>query len=156
MLGLHNLFSRIDEMGSKVVKLKELEKKTNEGLKEQVSESHLILVGHLVVELKLKPDITVALRLKLNELIKRLEQRGYPKEKIKENIVSESIDYCGIKAKEMCKETYEVETDQEKREMIDYIVSVASGAPRKPPEVKEISRFDELLELVTSGNHYSL
>jgi broad-specificity NMP kinase len=150
------LFSSVDKMGSKVVKLKELEKKTKEKIKEQEKGTTLILVGHLTPEISIHPDITVVTRVTLHELIKRLEIRKYQKEKIKENIVSESVDYCGTKAKEQCKETYEVETDQDKKELIDYISGKVSGKDVTAPEIKEISNFDELLELVTEGNKYSL
>lgn len=151
----YKLFSRVDEMGSKVVKLKELDKKMQEIIKEKKN-PNLIIVGHLVPEIKLKQDVTVVLRLNLNELIKRLEARDYQKEKVRENIISESIDYCGLKARETCKETYEIETEKEKREMIDYLISKTSGKSHKAPEIKEISRFEELLELVTSSNKYNL
>lgn len=152
----YKLFSKIDKMGSKVVKLKELEKKMQEITAEEPKESNLIVVGHLLPEIKLKQDLTIVLRLSLKELIKRLEERNYEKEKIKENIVSESVDYCGTKAKETGNKTYEIETDAEKKEMIDYIVSKAAGNPNKEPEMKDISRFDELLELVTTDNKYGL
>jgi len=152
----YKIFSKIDKMGSKVVKLKELDKKMHEIMTEDSKKSNLIIVGHLVPEIKLKEDLTVVLRLSLKELIKRLEARKYEKDKIKENIVSESVDYCGTKAKEAGNKTYEIETDSEKKEMIDYIVSKAAGNPSKEPETKEISRFDELLELVTTDNKYGL
>ena len=152
----YTLFSKIDKMGSKVVKIKELEKKMNEIIAQDSKKFNLIIVGHLIPELKLDQDITVVLRLNLKELIKRLEARNYEKEKIKENIVSESVDYCGIKAKEKCKETYEIETNAEKKEITEYILARALGNPAKAPEMKEISRFDELLELVTTENKYGL
>ncbi len=152
----YKLFSRIDKMGSKVVKLKELEKKVQQLIKDELKSSHLIIVGHLVCELKIKQDMTVVIRIGLNELINRLEVRKYEKEKIKENIVSESVDYCGTKAKDTCKETYEVETDSDKAEIIEYIVSKASGKPSKEPDKKEINKIDEILDLVANGNKYSL
>ena len=152
----HKLFSRIDEMGSKVVKLKELDKKLNSIINKRQIDRHLIIVGHLVPEINFNKDITVVLRVGLNELIRRLEKRGYLDAKIKENIISESIDYCGIKAKETCKETYEIESDSEKEKIIEYIVSIASGNRIKPPGSSEISKLDELLGLVANGNKYSL
>jgi adenylate kinase len=152
----HKLFSRIDEIGSKVVKMKELESEIQTLIEKEEKKSNLILVGHLIPDLNLKQDLVVVLRLNLNTLIERLEARDYPKEKVKENLVSESVDYCGVKAKEKCPQTYEIETDAEKEEMIDYIVSIPSGSPKKAPEMKEISKFDELLELVTSDNKYGL
>ena len=105
---------------------------------------------------KIKYDIIIVLRAGLKQLVERLEAREYQKEKIRENIVSESIDYCGIKSLERCKETYEIETESDQKEMVDYIINRASGSPAKPPEVKEISKFKDLMDLIAEGNKYSL
>jgi adenylate kinase len=152
----HKLFSRIDENESKVVKLRALEEKMQEMIAERRKKSNLIIVGHLVPEMKLNQDVSVVMRLNLNALIKRLEARGYKTEKIRENIISESVDYCGLKTMESCEETYEVETEGEKADVMAYLIDMASGRERKPPKKNEINRLDELLELVTNGNKYSL
>src|SRR5260370_42639039 len=109
-----------------------------------------------MTELKIKSDITVVLRINLNELIERLEERNYQKEKVKENIISESTDYCGIKAEESSKAVYEIEEEKDKDEMVKYIASIISGKPKKKPQKKEINKFDEMFELITTGNKYSL
>ncbi len=152
----YRLYSRIDKMGSKVVKLRELEGKTLQIIKDELKKSNLIIVGHLVPEISINPDITVVLRVSLKELIGRLEARGYQKGKIRENLVSESIDYCGLKSKETCKDTYEIETDSDKKKMTDYILCRSSGKAAEPPKEGEISKFGELLELVTGENKYGL
>lgn len=151
----YKLFSSIDKLGSKIVKLKELEANMTELMKKNKDHT-VIIVGHLVPELKLNQDITVVLRIGLRDLIKRLEARGYQKEKIKENIVSESIDYCGVKSREVCRETYEVETKTQKDEITDYILAKIEGKEKKPPETEEISKFNDLLDLITDGNNYGL
>ena len=153
----YKLFSSIDKMGSRIVKLKELEAKLKDVIKNQRKNSDIILVGHLASEMELKPDIAIVVRVTLNELIKRLEARKYQKEKIKENIISESVDYCGMKAREQCKEAYEIETDDaERKEIIQYVVKRSEGKMPKPPEANEINRFKELLDLIADGNKYSL
>ena len=148
------LFSSTDRMGSRIVKLGELEAKMKEILKTDGKKKNIIVVGHLVPEIRLKYDIIVVVRANLKELIKRMEGRKYQKEKIRENIVSESIDYCGVKSGEICTETYEVEGEKEKREILKYIKERDSGKSACRPESKEISKMDELLELVTDGNKY--
>ncbi|MGD0728851.1 MAG: AAA family ATPase [Candidatus Micrarchaeaceae archaeon] len=150
------LYSSIDKMGSKIVKIKELEKKVNEIAKEQSKSSIVILVGHLVAELALKQDITIVMRINLKELVKRLESRKYQKEKVKENIISESTDYCGIKCRELGNETYEIETMEQRKEMIDYIKGIISGKKTKTPNTEEISKFKELLDLIMEDNKYGL
>lgn len=153
----YKLYSRIDEMGSKIVKLEMLEKKANEVIKEMLKDYHVIVVGHLVPEMEMKPDMIIVIRVGLKELVKRLEERKYQIGKIRENIVSESIDYCGLKSLEACKETYEIETEEEKKGAIDYIRCRASGKPCNAPKIQEISKFNELLELVAmEGNKYGL
>lgn len=148
------LFSGTDKTGSRIVRLAELEAKTKEIIKQNSKNGSIIVVGHLVPEIKLKYDIIVVVRASLKELITRMEARNYQKEKIKENIVSESIDYCGVKSMEGCTETYEVEGEKERKEILKYIKERDSGKSADKPKVKEISKMNELLELVTDGNTY--
>ena len=152
----YKLFSSIDKLESKIVKLDALQTKMDEIIKDDLKRSNLIIVGHLVAEIKLEQDITIVIRVGLKELVKRLEARNYQKEKIRENIVSESVDYCGIKSRENCKETYEIETKEQKKEMVDYVKGVISGKKAKMPNTEEISKFKELLELIMDGNKYGL
>lgn len=152
----YKLFSSVDKLGSKIVKLAELESKMKDLIKEKSTSSNLIIVGHLVPEIELNQNITVVMRIGLKELVKRQEERKYPKAKIKENIVSESVDYCGMKAREKSEETYEVETTQQKEEITAYIISKLSETKMKPPQKEEISKFNDLLELIMEGNKYGL
>ncbi|HII09983.1 TPA: AAA family ATPase [Candidatus Micrarchaeota archaeon] len=150
------LFSDVDKLGSKIVRLKELEAKMAEIIKEKGMSRNIIVVGHLVPEIKLKYDLIVVVRVNLKGLISRMERRNYQKEKIRENLVSESIDYCGVKSSEMCAETYEIENEEERRKVLNYIKERSAGKSANKPEAKEISKMDELLELVTEGNRYGL
>jgi adenylate kinase len=152
----YGLFSGIDKLGSKIVKIKRLEEKTNELIREFRKDSNIIIVGHLVPELKVNPDIVIVLRIKLKELIKRLERRNYQNEKIRENLVSESINYCGERSREICREVYEVEGEKEEEEILRYIKERYNNKKTTRPEQREISKLDELLEIVTEGNRYGL
>jgi len=148
------LFSGTDKTGSRIVRLAELAAKMKEIIKKSGNNRNLIVVGHLVPEIKLRYDMIVVVRANLKELIKRMEKRNYQKEKIRENIVSESIDYCGVKSMEGCTETYEVESEKERKEILNYIKERDNGKSANKPEAKEISKMSELLELVTDGNTY--
>jgi hypothetical protein len=55
---------------------------------------------------------------------------------------------------ENCTETYEVEGKKGRKEILKYIKERDSGKSANKPEVKEISKMNELLELVTDGNRY--
>ena len=150
------LFSRVDESGSKVVKMQELKREliSTERSAEESGQKAIILVGHLLADLKLDYDITVVVRSDLKTLVSRLEGRGYQKEKLKENLVSESIDYCGVQAAERSRETYEVEGDAEKAAVIAYIGERLAGKKPETPKLPEINKMEEMLELVYEGNSY--
>jgi adenylate kinase len=153
------LFSGIDETGSKIVKMRELcsaIKRKIGALEKERGTGAVILVGHLVPDLDIKPDISIVIRVGLRELIGRLESRKYTKEKIRENLVSESVDYCGEMAMEKSGETYEVESGREKEEVIAYIKSRLEGANPVPPIFREINKMHDLLDLVYDGNKYGL
>ncbi len=149
------IYSSIDDDGSKVVVLDALEKAIEKAISDS-NGKNLIITGHLAQEIVIKYDMIVVIRAHLKDLIERMEARGYPEGKIRENLVSESVDYCGVKSMEMCDETYEVCTDAEKAGMISYIISIASGKQAPKPDKNEISRLDELLELATGKNKYGL
>jgi adenylate kinase len=152
------LFTGVDENDSKIVKMAELKKEIKQIEKSAslASQPAIILVGHLLADLDLDYDITVVVRANLLELIARLEGREYPREKVKENLVSESIDYCGVNAAEKSKETYEVEKDADKEIVIAYIKERIEGKAPKAPNYPEINKFEEMLELVYDGNAYGL
>jgi len=151
------LFTGLDENGSKIVKLDELKKEIKGLLKKQSEEAKsIILVGHLLADLNLDYDITAVTRSNLKVLVGRLEERGYQKEKLRENLVSESIDYCGVQAAERSKETYEIETESDKAKLSYYIKERLAGKALEKPKLPEISKLEEMLELVYEGNTYGL
>ncbi len=148
----HKLYSSTDMFGAKVVKIGAL----NAALKKEVrSSSGLVLVvGHLVPELSAGQRITIVLRLDLKRLIMRLHKRNYPKEKIKENVLAEALDYCGIRVAGKCAEVYEAETDRDRRMLMRYILAVYAGTKHARPKIRSISKMGELLKLISEG--YSL
>lgn len=157
MVEAKGLFTGTDENGSKIVKMDELKKALKELIKEEAKGAGgIILVGHLLADLNLDYDITAVTRSNLKVLVERLEERGYQKDKLRENLVSESIDYCGVQAAERSKETYEVESSSDKAKLSDYIKDRLSGKTPERPKLPEISKLEEMLELVYEGNTYGL
>jgi adenylate kinase len=57
-------------------------------------EKNAIVEGHLLCEIRLKPDFVVLIRLGPELLESRLEARGYSAEKVQDNVFCEGIDYC--------------------------------------------------------------
>ncbi len=147
-------FSELDENGAMVVKPLELSKALNAEIEKHLKSESVIVVGHLVPELDITPDIVVVVKAKLKVLIERLEKRKYNKDKIRENIVSEAIDYCGTASSERWPNTLEINDDKQREEVINYILALSKGKKAEPPKTESRQRLDELLELVDDGNRY--
>ena len=141
--------------GSRIVNTKKLSEamaKEIRGTKRRV----VIMVGHLVPDLDINPDITIVLRLDLKSLVRRLKSRGYPKEKIRENLISEAVDYCGANSREKFKNTYEIDSPADKMKMISYIRRLSMGKRAPEPPKRELGRLSELLDLIEKGNEFGL
>lgn len=143
------LYSGVDRFGSRIVKLGRL----GGALRKEIARRRglVIVVGHLVPDLRIGQRITVVLRAELVELMKRMKRRGYPKIKIDDNIVSEALDYCGVRAAGRSAETYEVESAGDRKRLVSYILAVYSGKKRAKPRPRSISKMGELLRLVKGG-----
>jgi len=81
-----------------------------EKLKDVLKGEKAIIESHLLCEIELKDALVIVLRCNPGELRKRLKKRGYNKEKIKENVEAEIVDYCAEKARENYSEVQEIET----------------------------------------------
>lgn len=98
----HGLFQKKDEKRDSWIVDERALKKVLSKLK-----GNIILEGHLAHYSK--PDIAVVLRLNPRELEKRLEKRGWKKEKIKENVEAEALGVCLAEALDECKSVFEVD-----------------------------------------------
>ncbi len=67
-----------------------------------VIESHL---AHL-----LKPDVAIVLRASPEALTGRLRRKGFPPQKIEENVEAETLDVILIEAVDLCPVVYELDT----------------------------------------------
>ncbi|MBI5224741.1 adenylate kinase family protein [Candidatus Micrarchaeota archaeon] len=67
-------------------------------LKKSLEDKNIILESHLLCEMDLPADLVIVLRCSPQEIEKRLLKRKYPLEKVRENGLSELLDYCQIKA----------------------------------------------------------
>jgi broad-specificity NMP kinase len=148
------LFSGKDKFGTKIVRLGALNRELSKDYRKR--SGVIFVVGHLAPELSLRPRIAIVTRCSLVELVKRLKRRRYPKEKIAENIVSEATDYCGLKMREICEETYEVETQAEMRTVARYIKAISMGEKASKPQIKQKRKLMELAKLTKNGNRYGL
>jgi adenylate kinase len=149
------LFDKVDEEGSKIVNIRALSKK----LKSIVGklDKSCIVVGHLLPDLSLHTDICITLRYDPLKLAKRLEARNYSKDKIRENLVAECMDYCGekIASSKNTGEHYEINSGSEKQKsMIEqYIKAVANGKRARTPKFMPIESFKDLEKLAKLGRY---
>ncbi|MCD6279773.1 adenylate kinase family protein [Candidatus Micrarchaeota archaeon] len=119
----YHLFSRIDtRTNSKIVYMNKLQ----DYLYNLLTEGDHIIDGHLGCDLDLPIDFVIVLRTHPKVLEKRLKKRDYNKNKIKENIWAEMLDYCVINSEERYTNVYEVNTtnkniDKTIQEILDLI-----------------------------------
>jgi len=126
----YKLYSGKDKFGTKIVKLGALSAALRRELRKYTGMT-VFVTGHLAPELRLHYAVAVVKRESLETIAKRLEERGYPKEKIKENLIVEATDYCGGKMSGICAETYEVETKSDIKRIVRYIAALSEGKGRR-------------------------
>ncbi len=119
----------------------------------------VVYVGHLIPELSIRLDVCFVMRTRLSLLAKRMTARGYPKRKIKENLISEAVDYCGTKAKDMSENVYEIETYAEKKSALRILDSLLKNKTVKIGKEKAtlkntIDKMPELLKMIKNKNIY--
>ena len=118
------LWVRVDKFGSKVADIKKLQLETNKILKNR---RNCVVEGHLACEMKLKCDVAVVCRTRPDILEKRLRKRGYPQEKLNENLMCELLDYCTIRSLSNYKNVYEIETGGSIGRNVARIMRVTTG-----------------------------
>ncbi len=98
---------------------------------QQSSESILIIEGHFADIIPNEYfDITIVLRCEPYELMKRLESRGYLKEKIIENVQSEILGNCAnyLLQKSLSIPIYEIDTSTSSfNEISEKIIKIING-----------------------------
>ena len=136
----NSLYIGKDKFGSKIVNLEKLERAVG-----KIAISHksgiLIFEGHLLCEIKIRGAIAITLREHLPAMKKRLVARGYPIEKIRDNLVSEAIDYCGFASQK----NYDVSYELFSKSALPKIISIAKGKKIRAPA---INLLPELVEII--------
>ncbi|MCL4404890.1 MAG: AAA family ATPase [Candidatus Marsarchaeota archaeon] len=149
----HRAYSSKDKFGSKIISARKFSMAVR---KEIPKHGTILLIGHLLPEARVNPDICVVIRIGLGKLAKRLEGRNYPVEKIRDNLLAEAYDDIGSKMQGKCRKLYEVETAAQKSEIMSYICSIASGNGKAAPKNVNIEKFMEIAKLARKGNRYGL
>lgn len=125
----HKLWKGKDKFGSRIVEIKRLCTKLKTEMK---NEKNIIVEGHLACDMKLPADIAIVLRTNPKKLEARLAKRGYPREKVEENLMAEMLDYCTIKSIENygALRVFEVETSGGNAKTMADALAVATDAKR--------------------------
>jgi broad-specificity NMP kinase len=136
------LFSAYAEDGSKIAKMGALRKELLREINDSSGEL-LILDGHLLCDIEIPNAMAIVLREHLSVLERRMQNRGYGKNKINENIISEATDYCGIHAKQNYSKVFELMSGS--KDAFISAIKIAQGREVKP---KNIELLKELLPLI--------
>jgi len=142
----YKLYSGFDKFGTKIVKIKELERMLNKLAKDR-NDGNVIIEGHILADIKIKGAIAIVLREHLQKIYKRLKARGYPDEKILENIESEALDYSGINAEKNYREVYEFFSSDKK--LIEKVIDILNG---KKVKKEGIELLEELMPFITKSS----
>lgn len=140
------LYSGKDRGGAMIVKMGALRREVAGIIGGRASA--LVIVGHLLADLDLRYDVCIVTRARLPDLARRLSKRGYGREKIRENLFAEALDYCGVKAAARSRELYEVRTGGEKSALVRYVDSIANGRKAEKPKSAGTGSMKELFSLI--------
>ncbi len=111
-----------EEEGCKIVDVEELKRRIG-GI---LPEGTVFLEGHL--SHLLSPKKVIVLRCNPLELKRRLESKGWDKEKVLENVEAELIDSILVEALELCEDVYEIDTTSlNPEEVADAIEDIVRG-----------------------------
>ncbi len=72
----------------------------------------VIVEGHLLCDVKLPLDYLIILRTRPDVLMRRLEERGYDKQKVDENVLAEALDYCIQQAEDRYEKIIQIDTTE--------------------------------------------
>ena len=111
----------------------------------------LILEGHLLCEIGIPGATAIVIREHLNTLEKRLLKRGYQWSKIRDNLISEAIDYSGSTARMNYKKVYEIIPG---RNTVSIAEKIARGESVKLPEY--IDMLQELVSFMKNGKNITV
>ncbi|MFQ5887148.1 MAG: adenylate kinase family protein [Candidatus Hydrothermarchaeales archaeon] len=120
---IKDVYAGVDEeRGSRIVDMKRLAEKIGD-----MMEGDVIIEGHLSHLLPFG-DIVIVLRTDPEKLRGRLEEKGFGKEKIQENLEAEALDVCLIESLEKHKNVYEINTTGKSCEETGFdIIAILGG-----------------------------
>ncbi|MDE1856031.1 MAG: AAA family ATPase [Candidatus Micrarchaeota archaeon] len=143
------LYSGKDKFGAKIVKMKQLQDRIAKIIRSDKSQI-IILDGHILCDIKVRGAKAIVVREHLKKIIYRLQERKYPDEKIKENVTSEALDYCGASAAYNYSEVYEIMNG---KSALKEAISIINGKKRG---TKEINLLEELVAIIKKDHRFAV
>ena len=108
----------------------------------------IIIEGHLLCDVKLPLDYLFILRTRPDILMGRLEERGYDKEKVDENVLAEALDYCIQNSEDRYNRIIQIDTtDSTPERVADRIIRCINEGC----ESDEVDWIPVLEKLIISG-----
>lgn len=144
------LFSSYADDGAKIVKMKQLRNEIEKRIKNS-KKSNIIIEGHLLCDIKIKNAKAIVLREHPATLKKRLAKRGYSISKIRDNLVSESVDYCGTQAESNYAHCFEV-LSSDRHAFVD-LTKISQG---KKIKKKSIDLLYELQDIIKEDIRFAI
>lgn len=139
--GLHT--GKDELRGSLVADMEAVQARVNELVKDETAT--IIIEGHLSHYLK-GTDAVIVLRTKPGILVRRLEAREYPIEKVRENMEAEALDVILVEATRQHDVVYEVETTinpaEDTAALVDSIIECLESGDSEHLEGYLPGRFD--------------
>jgi broad-specificity NMP kinase len=103
---------------------------------------YVIVEGHLLCDMRIDGAVAIVIRERLATILKRLKKRGYSKQKIEDDIVSEGIDYCGVRAANYYRVVYEIGGWDG---ALGKAIKIAEGKKVKVTEIEMLGELNGLL-----------
>lgn len=143
------LYSGKDKFGAKIVKMKQLQERIAKIIQSDKSQI-IILDGHILCDIRVRGAKAIVVREHLKKIISRLQERKYPIEKIKENVTSEALDYCGASAADNYGEVYEIMNG---KAALKEAISIING---KTGGKKAINLLEELVAIIKKDRRFAV
>ena len=132
----------------KEVDLKKLKKIL---IREIRAKKNSIIENHLLCEIELQADFVFVFRCDPKILEKRMRKRGYKKEKIRENLLAEMLDYCYLKAEKNYLGN-PIEVDTSKRSLNNTVNTIINAIRKNRRKIDNVDYRDQLRRFVVD-NH---
>ena len=136
------LFSSYADDGAMIADMRRLKSRLVMLLKEN-GEGRVVIEGHLLCDMRIDGAVAIVLREHLRVLRKRLSARGYAPGKIRDNLLSEAIDYCGESAGRNYRNSFEIMSG---RDALKKAIAIANGMPQKNAGIDLIGELEEMMK----------